>query len=152
MVLALDFLVLNPFLAVLLMVSAGMLYVQIYIAKHQLTLHHITFKGWCGSTDAYCGSGTFPEYAFGGKLPDGRSSSSSSASNWASFTHYDPSTGPAYCNGVYYSSGSLVVAMSTNLLNNNNACGRQIVISANGNSAVATVVDMCNEYGGTPQL
>ena len=38
--------------------------------------------------------------------------------------------------------------MSTGLLNNHNACGRQIIISGNGNSVSATVVDMCNEAHG----
>jgi hypothetical protein len=49
---------------------------------------------------------------------------------------------------VYYNSGSFVVAMSTGLLNNDNACGRQIIISVNGNSVSATVVDMCDERDG----
>ena len=38
--------------------------------------------------------------------------------------------------------------MSTNLLLSQNACGRDIIITRNGVSARATVVDMCNEAHG----
>jgi len=64
----------------------------------------------------------------------------------ATLTFYEPSTGPAFCDEVTYSSSSYVVALSTNILENH--CGQTVTITWGGNSVQATVVDQCNVSHG----
>ena len=67
-------------------------------------------------------------------------------SSGATLTFYEPSTGPAFCDEVTYSSSSYVVALSTNILENH--CGQTVTITWGGNSVQATVVDQCNVSHG----
>ncbi|KAK7295031.1 hypothetical protein RJT34_17934 [Clitoria ternatea] len=56
--------------------------------------------------------------------------------------------GPSECDNQYHSDDTPVVALSTGWFNNKSRCLNNIVISANGRSVVAKVVDECDSTMG----
>ncbi|KAK9742967.1 hypothetical protein RND81_03G208200 [Saponaria officinalis] len=56
--------------------------------------------------------------------------------------------GASKCDGRFHSDDTPVVALSTGWYDGGSRCGKQIVISANGMSVAATVVDECDSTIG----
>lgn len=55
---------------------------------------------------------------------------------------------PASCDNKYHSDGDLIVALSTGWFAQNSRCFHNIVVSGNGRSVVAVVVDECDSTTG----
>ncbi|EHA8587972.1 Ripening-related protein 2 [Cocos nucifera] len=56
--------------------------------------------------------------------------------------------GPSECDGNYHRNDESVVALSTGWYNGGSRCGKNIKITANGNSVLAKVVDECDSVNG----